>query len=55
MVNLSESFNRSIAVKTIRNIQGVDVLGWTEKTAGDEIVEYRVRVKISSTVQEILG
>ncbi|MFW6117277.1 MAG: dodecin family protein [Thermoproteota archaeon] len=43
------------ASKTIRNIQGVDVLGWTGKVEGDEIVEYRVDVKVSFLVEHISG
>ena len=29
------------AAKTVRNIRGVDVIGWTGKVEGDQIVEYR--------------
>jgi len=43
------------AAKTIRNIRGVHVVGWTGKIEGDEIVEYRANVKISFTVEEIPG
>ena len=43
------------SAKTIRNIQGVDVLGWTGKIKGDQIVEYRANVRISFLVEEILG
>ena len=43
------------AAKTIRNIRGVDVLGWTGKIEGDKIVEYRADVKISFTVEKITG
>lgn len=42
-----------VAAKTVRNIRGVDVLGWTAKVEGDKIVEYRANVKISFLVQEI--
>jgi flavin-binding protein dodecin len=41
------------AAKTIRNIRGVDVLGWTGKVQDGKIVEYRADVKISFTVEEI--
>lgn len=38
--------------KTIRNLKGVDVLGWTAKIEGNKIVEYRANVKISFLVEE---
>jgi flavin-binding protein dodecin len=38
--------------KTIRNLKGVDVLGWTAKIQGNKIVEYRANVKISFLVEE---
>ncbi len=38
------------AAKTIRNLRGVDVLGWTAKIDGNKIVEYRANVKISFLV-----
>lgn len=43
------------AAKTVRNIRGVDVLGWTGKVNGDKIVEYRADVKISFMVEEVSG
>ena len=43
------------AAKTIRNIQGVDVMGWTGKINGDKIAEYRADVKISFLVDTITG
>lgn len=43
------------AAKTIRNIQGVDVLSWTGKVEDGKIVEYRANVKISFTVEKIAG
>ncbi len=39
------------AAKTIRNLRGVDVLGWTAKIDGNKIVEYRANVKISFLVE----
>lgn len=43
------------AAKTVRNIRGVDVLGWTGKVEEDKIVEYRANVKISFLVEEVTG
>jgi len=43
------------AAKTIRNIQGVDVLSLTGKVENGEIVEYRANVKMSFTVEKIAG
>ena len=43
------------ASKTVRNIRGVDVLGWTGKVEGAKIVEYRADVKVSFVVEEISG
>lgn len=43
------------AASTIRNIRGVDVVGWTGTIEGDKIVEYRANVKISFMVEEIRG
>jgi flavin-binding protein dodecin len=40
------------AARTIRNLRGVDVLGWTAKIKDDKIVEYRANVKISFLVDE---
>ena len=41
------------ASKTIRNIRGVDVLGWTGKVKNGKIVEYRANVKVSFIVEEV--
>jgi len=41
------------AAKTIRNIQGVDVLNWTGKVENGKIIEYRTNVKISFTVDKV--
>jgi len=41
------------AAKTVRNIRGVDVLGWTGKVEDGRIVEYRADVKISFVVEEV--
>ena len=43
------------SAKTIRNIQGVDVLGWTGKIEGEKITEYRANVRVSFLVEEIHG
>jgi flavin-binding protein dodecin len=43
------------ASKTVRNLVGVDVLGWTGKIDGSKIVEYRANVKISFLVEERRG
>ena len=43
------------AAKTVRNIRGVDVLGWTGKVEDGKIVEYRANVKISFVVEEVSG
>jgi flavin-binding protein dodecin len=40
------------ASKTIRNIQGVDILGWTAKVEDSKIVQYKANVKISFLVEE---
>jgi len=39
------------AAETVRNIRGVDVLGWTGKVKENQIVEYRANVKISFVVE----
>ena len=41
------------AAKTMRNIQGVDVLSWTGKVEKGKIVEYRANVKLSFTVEKL--
>ncbi|MFX0068304.1 MAG: dodecin family protein [Promethearchaeota archaeon] len=41
------------ASKTIRNIRGIDVVGWTGKVEGKKIVEYRANVKIAFLVEEV--
>ena len=43
------------ASRTVRNIRGVDVLGWTGRVEGGKIVEYRADVKVSFVVEEISG
>ena len=41
------------AAKTIRNIQGVDVLNWTGHVKDGKICQYRTNVKISFTVDKL--
>ena len=43
------------ASKTVRNLVGVDVLGWTGKIDGSKIVEYRANVKVSFLIEENRG
>lgn len=51
---LQDAVERAVeeAAKTVRNLRGVDVLGWTGKIEGDKIVEYRADVKISFLVED---
>lgn len=55
--NWQEAVDNAVqrASKTIRNIQGVDVLGWTGKVEKDKISEYRANVKISFAVEKVSG
>jgi len=41
------------AAKTIRNIRGIDVVGWTGKVEGKKVVEYRANVKIAFLVESV--
>ena len=41
------------ASKTLRNIRGVDVVGWTGRVDNGRIVEYRANVKISFIVEQL--
>ncbi|MFX1487189.1 MAG: dodecin family protein [Promethearchaeota archaeon] len=41
------------AGKTIRNIRGIDVVGWTGKVEGKKIIEYRANVKIAFLVESV--
>jgi len=43
------------AAETIRNVRGVDVVGWTGKIEGNRIIEYRANVKISFVIEKITG
>lgn len=43
------------ATKTIRNVKGIDVLGWKAEVQGDKIVEYRVRLKVAFQVEDGQG
>lgn len=49
-----EAVNNAVkrAAKTLRNIRGVDVVGYTGKVEGQKIVEYRANVKISFVIEE---
>lgn len=40
------------ASKTIRNIQGIDVINQTASVEGGEIVSYRINLKLSFKVEE---
>ncbi|MCD6371600.1 MAG: dodecin domain-containing protein [Candidatus Aenigmarchaeota archaeon] len=40
------------ASKTIRNIRGIDVLGFKAVVRDNKIVEYRAHIKISFLVEE---
>jgi flavin-binding protein dodecin len=40
------------AAKTIRNIVGVEVIGWTCKVEADKVVEYRTTCKIAFKVDD---
>lgn len=39
------------ATKTVRNISGLDVLGWTAKVENDKIVSWNANVKIAFEVE----
>lgn len=41
------------AGKTIRNIRGIDVVGWTGRVEGEKIIEYRANVKIAFLVETV--
>jgi flavin-binding protein dodecin len=40
------------STKTVRNMHGLDVVGWTAKLDNGRITEYRVNVKVSFVVEE---
>ena len=40
------------AAKTIRNIVGADILGWTTKIKENKVVEWRANVKISFLIED---
>jgi flavin-binding protein dodecin len=40
------------ASRTLRNLRGVDILGYTGKIKDGKIVEYRANVKVSFLVEE---
>jgi flavin-binding protein dodecin len=54
----SNSFEEAVesavkeASKTLRNLRGVDVLGYTGKIKDGKIIEYRANVKVSFVVEE---
>lgn len=41
----------SRATQTIRNVKGIDVLGWKAEVKDGKIVEYRVRLKVAFEVE----
>lgn len=53
----SQSFDDAVkeavkrASRTVRNITGVDVLGFKAKVKGDKITEYRANVKLAFEVE----
>ncbi|AIF85127.1 hypothetical protein NTE_03093 [Candidatus Nitrososphaera evergladensis SR1] len=40
------------ATKTIRNVKGIDVLGWKAEIQNEKIVEYRVSMKVAFEVED---
>lgn len=54
----SSSFQEAVesavkeASKTLRNLRGVDILGYTGKIKDGKIIEYRANVKVSFVVEE---
>jgi flavin-binding protein dodecin len=38
------------AAKSLHGITGIEVVGWTAKVEGNEIVEYRAAVKVAFVV-----
>ncbi|HVX02402.1 MAG TPA: dodecin family protein [Nitrososphaera sp.] len=40
------------ATKTIRNVKGIDVLGWKAEVQNGKIIEYRVRMKVAFEVED---
>lgn len=40
------------ATKTIRNVRGIDVLGWKAEVQKEKIVEYRVSLKVAFEVED---
>lgn len=53
--NWQEAVDNAVsrASKTIRNIRGVDVQGWTGKVRDGKIIEYRADVKLSFIVEKV--
>ena len=39
------------ATQTIRNVRGIDVLGWKAEVKNEKIVEYRVSLKVAFEVE----
>lgn len=46
------AFNK--AVKTVKNIRGMEAVGWTAKVQDGKIVEYHTNVKIAFSVGEAM-
>ncbi|RLG17369.1 dodecin domain-containing protein [Nanoarchaeota archaeon] len=52
--NFGEAVEEALerTAKTVRNISGLDVLGFSAKVENGKIIEYRANVKIAFKVEE---